>query len=43
MKVKFTTTLDKKLLEKLKIRAIKESKDVNEILEDLILEYLSKK
>ena len=40
LKKKFTTNLDSILLEKLKIQAIKECKDVNEILEYLIEQYL---
>lgn len=40
-KVKFTTTIDQKLLEKIKIQAIKEHRSVSEILEQLISQYLS--
>ena len=39
-KVKFTTNIDRKLLEEIKIKAIKESKNVNEIIENLLEEYL---
>jgi len=42
MKVKFTTNIDGTLLEKIKIQAIIEKTDVNEILERLIKEYLSR-
>jgi len=41
MRVKFTTTLDSELLEKIKIRAIKEKTDVSKILETLIEKYLT--
>lgn len=40
-KVKFTTTIDQELLEKIKIQAIKEHCSVSEILERLITQYLS--
>lgn len=40
-KVKFTTTIDQELLEKIKIQAIKEHSSVSEILERLITQYLS--
>lgn len=43
MKVRFSTTLEEALLEKLKIQAIKERRDVNDILEELIKEYLKGK
>ncbi len=36
----FTTTLDSELLEKLRIQAIKEKRNINDILEQLIREYL---
>ena len=39
-KVKFTTNIDKKLLEKTKIKAIQEGKNVNGIIENLLEEYL---
>ena len=42
-KVKFTTTIDRELLEKLKIAAIKEKCSASFILEKLIREYLSNK
>ena len=42
-RIKFTTNLDDELLEKLKIEAIKEKRDVNEILEELIKKYLDSK
>lgn len=40
-KVKFTTTIEQELLEKIKIQAIKEHCSVSEILERLITQYLS--
>ena len=40
MKAKFTTNIDKKLLEKTKIKAIQEGKNVNGIIENLLEEYL---
>lgn len=39
-KVKFTTTLNENLIKDLKIKAIEENKNVNEILEELIKGYL---
>lgn len=39
-KVQFTTNLDKELLKKIKIKALEENKNVNEILEELIKKYL---
>lgn len=42
-KIKFTTTVEKDLLEKIKIQAIKEHRSVSEILEELMKEYLSHK
>lgn len=42
-KVQFTTNLDQDLLRKIKIKALEENKNVNEILEKLISEYLEKK
>ena len=41
-KVKFTTNLDEELLKKIKVRAIEEGKNVNEIIEELLEEYLEK-
>jgi hypothetical protein len=41
-KVKFTTTLDKKLLIDVKKRAIDLSQSVNEILEGLLKDWLKK-
>jgi len=41
MRVKFTTTLDSELLEKVKIQAIKEKTDVSKIFERLIEQYLN--
>ena len=40
MKIKFTTTIEEELIKKLKIEAINQSKNVNEILEKLIDKYL---
>lgn len=40
-KIKFTTTIESELLEKIKIQAIKERLSVSAILERLIIEYLS--
>lgn len=42
-KVKFTTNIDKKLLEEIKIKAIKEGKNVNEIIENQLKKYLEEK
>lgn len=42
-KIKFTTTIDAKLLEEIKIQAIKEKRSVSDILENLILSYLAQK
>lgn len=42
-KVKFTTTVEKELLEQIKIQAIKEHKSVSCILEGLIRNYLLNK
>lgn len=41
-KVKFTTTIDEGLLKKIKVRAIQEGKNVNEIIEKLLQEYLKR-
>ncbi len=41
-KVKFTTTIDEELLKKIKVRAIEEGKNVNEIIEKLLQEYLKR-
>ena len=41
-KVKFTTNLDEELLKKIKVRAIEEGKNVNEIIEELLEEYLER-
>jgi len=43
MRVKFTTTLDSELLEKIKIQAIKERTDVSKIFERLIEQYFREK
>ena len=40
-KIKFTTTIEQELLERIKIQAIKEHCSVSEILERLITQYLS--
>ena len=42
-KVPFQTTLNKQLLDQIKIQAIKENCNVNDILEKLIKEYLNSK
>lgn len=39
-KQKFTTTLDEALLEKLKIKAIREKKSVSALLEEIIKRFL---
>ena len=41
-KVKFTTNIDERLLKKIKVRAIEEGKNVNEIIEELLEEYLKR-
>ena len=41
-KVKFTTTIDEELLKKIKVRAIQEGKNVNEIIEELLKKYLKR-
>ncbi|GMG96872.1 ribbon-helix-helix protein, CopG family [Tepidimicrobium xylanilyticum] len=41
-KVKFTTNIDEELLKKIKIKAIDEGKNVNEIIEKLLREYLKR-
>ena len=41
-RVKFTTNIDEELLKKIKVRAIKEGKNVNEIIEELFEEYLKR-
>lgn len=41
MRIGFKTTLDKELIEKLKIQAIKQGQNVNDILEKLIEKYLN--
>ena len=42
MRVRYSTTLNDDLLEKLKIRAIKEKRRINELLEQAIKDYLKK-
>ena len=42
-KVKFTTNINRKLLEEIKIKAIKEGKNVNEIIEGQLTNYLEEK
>lgn len=41
-KIKFTTTIDEELLKKIKIKSIEEGKNVNEIIEELLEEYLKR-
>ena len=41
-KIKFTTTIDEELLKKIKVKAIKEGKNVNEIIEELLRKYLKR-
>ena len=40
MKKKFTTTIDKELIKKAKIKAIEENTSVAELIEKLLKEYL---
>lgn len=40
-KARFTTTIDEELLERAKIRAIKEKTSVAKIIEKLLAEYLN--
>ena len=42
MRKKFTTMLDEKTIEALKIQAAKEKTDASKIIERLVLEYLNK-
>ena len=41
-KVRFTTTINEELLKKIKVKAVKEGKNVNEIMEELFEEYLKR-
>jgi len=41
-KVKFTTTLDNDLIFQIKVKALSKGKDVNEVLEELLKEWLKK-
>lgn len=41
-KVKFTTNIDEELLKKIKVLAIEEGKNVNEIIEKLLREYMKR-
>ena len=40
MRKKFTTTLDEKIIKKIKVQAIKENTNVSKLLEKLIENYL---
>lgn len=42
MKRKFTTTIDEKVLEEIKIQAVKEKRSVADIIEELFISYLAK-
>lgn len=41
-KIKFTTTIDEEILEKIKIIAIKEKRSVSSIFEELLNDYIKK-
>lgn len=41
-RVQFTTNLDAELLKQIKIKALEEGRNVNDILEQLIQEYLQR-
>lgn len=41
-KVRFTTTINEELLKKIKVKAVEEGKNVNEIMEELFEEYLKR-
>jgi len=43
MKNKFTTTLDKSVIAKIKIQAVKENRSVGDIIDELLIEYLNNK
>lgn len=43
MKVKFTTNINEKILKEIKMEAIKENRNVNEIIEELLKKYLEGK
>ena len=40
MRVKFTTNINEKILKEIKMKAIEESRNVNEIIEELLEKYL---
>lgn len=42
-KVKFTTTVEAKLLEEIKIQAVKEKRSVSDILNEMIKKYLEER
>ena len=41
-KVRFATTINEELLKKIKVKAVEEGKNVNEIMEELFEEYLKR-
>lgn len=43
LRIGFRTTIEKELIDNLKIEAIKQGKDVNDILEELIRKYFNEK
>jgi hypothetical protein len=43
MRIKVTTTIEESLWRRLQVQAIKQGRDANDILEELITSYLKKK